>query len=86
MKNFDENQFLTDISHIPFQVCNVFDDPNDSYWLFSKMYTDILDIHAPIKTTRKHPKHAPFMNCELRKARNVKKNPVRIIPNMSHLA
>ena len=72
MKHFDEKQFLKDVSYIPFQVCNIFDDPNDSYWLFSKMYSNIIDIHAPVKTTRKHPKHAPFMNCELRKARNAK--------------
>ena len=71
-KHFNEKDFLNDISYIPFQVCSIFDDPNDAYWLFDKLYTDILDEHAPIKTTRRHPMHAPFMNTELRKARNVK--------------
>ena len=32
----------------------------------------MLNKHAPIKTTRRHPKHAPFMHKDLRKARNVK--------------
>ena len=72
MKNFNENDFLTDMSYIPFHVCDIFDDPNDSYWLFNELYCDVLNQYAPIKTTRRHPKHAPFMNMELRKARNVK--------------
>ena len=72
MKSFNENDFLTDMSYVPFHVCNIFDDPNDSYRLFDELYTDVLNEHAPIKTTRKHPKHAPFMHSELRKARNVK--------------
>ena len=72
MKHFNENEFLKDMSFIPFHVTNIFDDPNDSYWLFNELYTDILNKHAPLKTTRRHPKHAPFMHTDLRKARNVK--------------
>ena len=72
LKHFNENDFLTDLALVPFHVTSVFDDPNDSYWLFNKLYTEVLDIHAPIRTARRHPKHAPFMNTELRKARNVK--------------
>ena len=32
MKNFNEEAFLSDLSYIPFHVCSIFDDPNDSYW------------------------------------------------------
>ena len=72
MKYFDENAFIDDLSMVPFHVTEIFDDANDAYWLFDKLYLDVLDKHAPIKTARKHPKHAPFMHTELRKARNVK--------------
>ena len=72
MKYFDEDLFLDDLSKVPFHVAEIFDDPNDAYWLFDKLYADVLNRHAPIKSTRKHPKHAPFMHTELRKARNVK--------------
>ena len=84
MKHFDEKVFIADVSVIPFQVCDIFDDPNDSYWLFNELYTDILNKHAPLKTTRRHPKHAPFMNSELRKtmyARNMARNKYRNLGN-----
>ena len=41
MKRFDETKFLNDISLVPFHVCEVFDDPNDGYWLFNELNTDI---------------------------------------------
>ena len=72
MKSFNETNFTHDLSIAPFHVADVFEDPNDSYWFFNKMFSDIVDTHAPIKTARKRRNHAPFMNTELRKARNVK--------------
>ena len=72
MKHFNESDFLDDLSMVPFHVGSMFDDPNDSYWVFNKLYTEVLEIHAPVRTARRNSKHAPFMNTKLRKARNVK--------------
>lgn len=71
-KNFDEAQYMKDLEYIPFHVAEVFTDLNDSYWFLNKMFVDVLNDHAPLKIGRKNPNHAPFMNSELRKARNVK--------------
>ena len=72
MKHFSETNFLEELSMVPFHIISLFDDPNDSYWAFNQLYKDVIDSHAPVRTARKHPKHAAFMNTNLRKARNVK--------------
>ena len=72
MKHFNETHFTHDLSIAPFHVADIFEDPNDSYWFFNQLFSDIVDLHAPVKTARKRPNHAPFMNSELRKARNIK--------------
>ena len=71
-KNFDNDKFMYDISIIPFHVGEIFDDINDSYWLTTKLYLDVVEEHAPLKKGKRHPNHAPYMNSELRKACNVK--------------
>lgn len=46
-KTFNEKIFRKDIQIAPFQVCEVFDDPDDSYWAWTQLYNDIRDRHAP---------------------------------------
>ena len=47
---FYENAFQNDVDSIPFQVCDIFDDIDDAYWMHDKLFMSILDEHAPIKT------------------------------------
>ena len=72
LKNFDNEAFIQDLHHAPFHVSQIFDDVSDSYDFVARLYTDILDDHAPIKTGNRRRHHAPFMHSELRKAKNVK--------------
>ena len=71
-KKFNENDFITELSYIPFHICDVFDDLDDVNWAFNKMLSDVVNTHAPIKHTKRRRYHVPFMNSQLRKARNVK--------------
>ena len=76
-KEFEEVVFKEDIQQIPFHVSEVFDDPSDRYWAMGKMYTDVLDQHAPYKTRTIKCKQVPYMHSELRKQmykRNMAKN------------
>ena len=66
-KKFDDEQFCRDISYIPFHVCTIFDDIDDQYDMYTKLLTDVVDEHAPIKTKILKKKQAPFMNSRLRK-------------------
>ena len=76
-KNFDQNKFKKDVSLIPFHVSEVFDDVNDRFWLITKMYTDVLDAHAPTKKRIIRTEQIPYMHSALRQnmyIRNMYKN------------
>jgi hypothetical protein len=46
-KNYDEEAFLSYITQAPFQVRQVFDDPDDMYWAYTTIPKDIIEIHDP---------------------------------------
>ena len=71
-KHFDESRYLNDLSQAPFHVAEIFDMLDDSYWFYSKMLSDVINEHAPIKSTKTGNKQLPYMNNELRKCINVK--------------
>ena len=70
MKDFEESAFLHDVNCIPFQVCDIFDDIDDYFWAYEKMFIDVVNDHAPLKSRYIHENQSPFMNSELRKAIN----------------
>ena len=67
-KQFDEVKFRQDVENIPFQVCDMFNDVDDQYWVFSNMYKSVLDDHAPLKTKVIRSDKIPYMTSELMKA------------------
>ncbi len=48
-KTFDENSFKEDISQIPFQVCGIFDDISDQYWVQNVLLTEVLKSACTIE-------------------------------------
>ena len=66
--NFEADNFNFDLQSAPFQLTEIFSDPDDCHWYFEKLFTDILDKHAPIKTKKVRAKQPPYMNSDLRKA------------------
>jgi hypothetical protein len=67
-KHFNDDDYITDVSYIPFHVCEIFDDVDDAAWLTSKLLIDVIDKHAPMKQRVLKYKPVPYMNAELRKA------------------
>jgi hypothetical protein len=67
-KHFNQEEFLNDVSHIPFQVMDIFNDIDDSYWAFDILIKDVIDAHIPLKKKFVNHSNAPFMNSALRKA------------------
>ena len=67
-KTFREKDFIDDLSAAPLHVADTFNDPDDCYWMFNCMLTDILNSHAPLKQKTVRSKHTPFMNSRLKKA------------------
>ena len=65
--NFNENQFDLDLQNVPFDVAFVFDDIDDTYWAYEKLFTEILNEHAPVKQKYPRKNPPPYMNSEYRK-------------------
>ena len=51
-KSFNEEAFDKDLECVPFNVAYIFDDVNDICWAWEKMYTNVLNGDAPIKSKR----------------------------------
>jgi hypothetical protein len=58
-KKFNEVMFSEELGQAPYQVSEIFEDVNDSYWFCETLTKSIMDAHAPnknriIKTTKCH--------------------------------
>ncbi len=69
-KNFNEKDYVNDVSMIPFHVSYVFDDTDDVVWFHDKLLYDVVESHAPLKRRRLKKESVPYMNSELRKVQN----------------
>ena len=67
-KHFREDEYSADVSKIPETVCQIFDDPSDNYWALQLLLTDVINEHAPLKTTKVKAREVPFMNKRLKRA------------------
>ena len=66
-KTFDQIKFQKAVDSIPLSICEAFDDPDDQYWAFSHMYSEILNEHAPIKSKVVRRSKVPYMTSGLMK-------------------
>ena len=71
-RKFNNDNFLKDLSIIPYHVCEIFEDIDDSYWLYNELTMEVVNEHAPIKQKTIKGYRVPYMNGELRRAINVK--------------
>ena len=67
-KHFNELQYKQDMMYIPFHVSDIFDDFDDQFWFNSKLISNVVDAHAPLKKRKCKARPVPFMNSEYRKA------------------
>ena len=67
-KHFREDAYSADVSKIPKTVCQIFDDSSDNYWALQLLLTDVINEHAPLKTTKVKAREVPFMNKRLKRA------------------
>ena len=65
-KHYRPDQFLVDVSQVPWSVLDVFDDPEDKLNAFNLLFNNVLDEHAPIKTVKIRGRPNPFVTCEIR--------------------
>ena len=58
-KTFEESCFLNDLAMVPWEILESFDTIDDIVSVWTSLFTEILDKHAPVKTQRVKHKYQP---------------------------
>ena len=69
-KNLNEESFKRDIECTPFHVATIFDDPDDSLWMWSKLFLQIAEVHAPLKKVKVRSHSLPWISNDIRRKMN----------------
>ncbi|CAB4019923.1 Hypothetical predicted protein, partial [Paramuricea clavata] len=65
-KHFNERLFLEDLSSIPWEYANNFNDPNDSWFVWKSLFLEVLDRHAPILRKYIRTKRIPWITASIK--------------------
>ncbi len=47
-KNFNQDAFVNDLSTTPWNLCYIFDDPNDALNFWQYLFLEVVDKHLPL--------------------------------------
>lgn len=64
--NFSADNFLRDLSYMPFHIISLFDDFNDQVDVFNELFLEVFNQHAPVKRVKIRSKPNPFITPEIR--------------------
>ena len=64
------------VTDLEIGVCDIFDDPDDKAWCFTKLLSDVMEKNAPVKSKVIKKPQIPYMNSKLRKSMH-KRNMLR---------
>ena len=71
-KNFNENQFILDVSLIPWELVYQHIDPNLCWQVWKDLFLQALDRHAPIQSRRLRSNPIPWITPEIKKLMQVR--------------
>ena len=69
-KNYDPLKFADDLAHVPFHMINFFDDFDDKVHAYNCLFTDVLNIHAPVKLRKIRTRPNPYITPEIKHLMN----------------
>ena len=75
-KHFSEESYVRDLHSAPFTLCDIFDDPDDKAWCFTKLLSDVMEKNAPVKSIVIKKTQITYVNSKLRKSMH-KRNMLR---------
>ena len=58
-RNFEEPRFLNDLALVPWEIIECFDTVDDMVTVWTSLFTEVLNKHAPIKNHRVKHKYQP---------------------------
>ena len=61
-KNFDVNSFVADLNNVPWHIIENEEDINDAVFSWNTLFTEVADLHAPVKRCRVKGAPIPWMN------------------------
>ncbi len=65
-KNFVENDFIRDVSQLPWEVVYQFGDPNLCWQVWKSLLLDALNRHAPLRHKRIRNNPVPWINPQIK--------------------
>ena len=69
-KECNQLKFKEELSLVPWQVCNVFNDIDDSYWMVETLYKNASQELLPKSKAKLYTRSLPWMNGEIRRLMN----------------
>ena len=70
--NYYSLKFADDLAHAPFHMINFFDDFDDKVHAYNCLFTDVLNIHAPVKLTKIKTRPNPSITPEIKHVMNTR--------------
>ena len=67
MREFDNDQFLDDLSNVPWGTAYIYDDVDDLWHHWAKLYNEVLDKHSPIKKKRVRGDQLPWITPDIQR-------------------
>ena len=67
-KNFDTNTFLADLESVPWHVIENEEDIDSAVFVWNQLFSEIADLHAPVKRRRIRGVPLPWLNEKITEA------------------
>ncbi len=64
-KNYNKDSFVRDLLEVPWSIFESVDDIDDAVLLWDKLFSSVVDIHAPLKTKRVKGTKNPWVTTKL---------------------
>ncbi len=65
-KNFNANDFLTDLSQMPWENIAQYDNSNVCWQVWKSLYLQVLDRHAPLRRMRTRGNSLPWISSDIK--------------------
>ena len=67
MRQFDIHKFLNDLKTVPWSTAYIYDDVDDLWHHWAKLYNEVLDKHAPMKKKRVRGDQLPWITPQIQR-------------------
>ena len=66
-KDFEDDLFVADLGNQPWNSISLIDDPNDMLHIWSRLFLEVLDKHAPIRRKRVRNAVSPWLSPHIKR-------------------